>query len=129
METYLNSLFAIAENIYEVFVEVIRTKQSCQRFLNSPLHWDPSHVLVLKYVYLNSFFYAFILFLLLKRFFSLWLQFFIKKKKKKKHCCYLIKINKMSLIQSKDISLRLSRTEVPTFDLVIFFFFQCSQNT
>lgn len=29
----------------------------------------------------------------------------------------------MSLIQSKDISLRLSRTEVPTFDLVIFFFF------
>lgn len=27
----------------------------------------------------------------------------------------------MSLIQSKDISLRLSRTEVLTFDLVIFF--------
>ena len=29
----------------------------------------------------------------------------------------------MSLIQSKDISLRLSRTEVLTFDLVIFYYY------
>lgn len=34
----------------------------------------------------------------------------------------------MSLIQSKDISLRLSRTEVPTFDLVIFFFLMLTED-
>lgn len=104
----------------KVFVEIIRTKQSCQD------SWTlPSTEIPHTYWYSNTFIW--IPFSMLLSYFFIWedffpcgyssLFFFLK------HWCYLIKINKMFLIQSKDISLTLSRIEVLTFDLVIFFFF------